>query len=361
VRVGIHVGQLLQPTPGGIGRYVDELTAALPAAGVELTPFAAGAVPPGLRARWPDYRDLGWPHGSMRYFLWHALRAPRLRLADDVDVIHAPSASIPPPGSRPLVVTVHDVAFLRYPQYFTKWGVRFHTRGLELARRDAAAIVVASEHTRAELVREGFDDARIHVVPHGVRVPDLSDRRESMVRVRRLGITEPFALFVGTIEPRKGISVLVDAIRLARERHPRLQLVIAGPRGWGDVAGLGEPWVHELGAVPDDDLDALYRTASLCAVPSRYEGFGLPALEAMARGCPLLAGDASSLPEVVGDAGVLLPVDDSTAWSHAIAEVLDDPERGRALARLGRGRASWFTWKRSADGHVAAYRAAMRR
>lgn len=360
MNIGLHIGQLLQPTPGGIGRYVDELAAALPGAGVAVTAFAAGALPPARRARFPDYRDLGWPHGSARYLLWHRLRAPRLPL-DLVDVIHAPSASIPPARPKPLVVTVHDVAFLRYPQYFTKWGVRFHTRGLDLARREAAAIIVASEHTRTELVREGFDDGRIHVIPHGVRAPSPSDWQACAARVQRIGATEPYALFVGTIEPRKGISLLVEAMNRVRETRPELQLVIAGPRGWGEVSGLGEPWVRELGTVGDDDLDALYRRASLCAVPSRYEGFGLPALEAMARGCPLLASNTTSLPEVVGDAGVLLPVDDPEAWSAAIGEVLDDPGRRRVLVDRGRRRATGFTWERSAAGHVAAYHAAMRR
>ncbi|MFN8035217.1 MAG: glycosyltransferase family 1 protein [Acidimicrobiia bacterium] len=363
MKVAIHVGQLLQPTPGGIGRYVEELVLALRDQPVSMLPFAAGPLPPAVRARLGGpghaelaYRDLGRPHGSQRYLLWHYLRGPGLRLGE-VDVVHAPSVAVPPPGRAPLVVTIHDVAFLRCPEHFTRWGVRFHARGLALSRRHAAAIVVASEFTRDELVREGFDPVRLHVVPHGVRV-DAPAPPDDATRLRTLGIERPFVLFVGTIEPRKGVALLIDVVREVRATHPSLALAVAGPRGWGAVAGLDEPWVHELGAVEDRDLDALYRTALLCAVPSSYEGFGFPALEAMARGCPVLASDTTSLPEVLGDGGLLLPVDDRRAWRDAIVTLVDDADRRAALGERGRIRAGQYTWERSAAGHLAAYRAA---
>ena len=317
MRVALHVGQLHQRVPGGIGRYVRSLAGALPAAGVDVEPFGA--------ARWP----------SLRYELWHRLRHPVVRAAGDV--VHATSLAVPPPGSRPLVVTVHDLVFVHQPETLTKRGVSFHRRGLELARRDAAAIVVPTEFGKRDLVEHGFDAARVHVAYHGVDVvPGEPIERQ------------PFVLFVGTIEPRKGV---VDLLAAWRRLSGDLRLVFAGPRGWGDVPDLDQPGIEVLGNVDDARLADLYRAATVLALPSRYEGFGLPVLEAMAYGCPVVVSDAACLPEVVGDAGTIVPVGDVDALAGALASP-PDGERGRE-------RANGFTWARSATAHRAAYEAAM--
>lgn len=355
--VGLHVGQLLQPHPGGIGRYLWELNRALRIEGAQVIPFAAGRLADDRSAGLDGYVDLGRPGAPLRYELWHRLGRPRVRLA--ADVVHAPSLAVPP-TRLPLVVTVNDIAFIRHPEMFPRHGLSFHRRGLRVARERADAIVVPSAFAAAELDGLGFDADNIAVVHHGVTIPTRPTGAEIDRRIASLGLDRPFVLAVGTIEPRKNLPVLAAAVDQARSQHPDLEVVIAGARGWLDVAGLDRPFVHELGAVGDTMLDALYRRALVYAMPSRYEGFGLPLIEAMARDCPVIAADASALPEVVGDGGRLVPVDDIDAWSAAISEIAGDPERRADWARRARERASHFSWASSARRHLDAYADATR-
>lgn len=362
MRVALHVDQLRAPVPGGIATYVRGLLGALPAAGVDLATFGTGLPGDGL----PDdivaaYEDLGLPGPPVRYLLWHRARRPRVRIAG-TDVVHTPSLAVPPTGATPLVATVHDVAFLRIPHSFTRHGVRFHRRGLKLARKHAGAIVVPSEFTRTELLREDFDPERVFVAPHGApvvraeRIPGDEALDAALEEaLGRLGIRRPFVVAVGTIEPRKGFDVVARAFAELRLRG--VQLVIAGQRGWGHVVIPDD--VVTLGGVNTTTRDALYRAAAACVVPSQYEGFGFPALEAMANGTPVIAADATSLPEVVGRAGVLVPFDDVDAWASAVAGVVGDLERAQRLGEAGRERAATFTWARSATAHLEAYRHAM--
>jgi hypothetical protein len=155
MKVALHVGQLLQPVPGGIGRYVDGLLGTLPDVGVDLVTFAAGPAPAGRSIALPGYVDLGRPHAPWRYELWHRLRRPAVPVRSDV--IHAPSLALPPSHDTPLVVTIHDLAFLRHPEVFTRRGVDFHRRGLAIAYREAAVVIAISDFTRGELIRCGFE------------------------------------------------------------------------------------------------------------------------------------------------------------------------------------------------------------
>ena len=357
MRAGLHVGQLLQPVPGGIGRYIVHVARNLPAADVEVVPFGAGAPSARVQSLIGTTVDLGWPRGPLRYELWHQLRRPRVDL--DVDVVHAPSLAVPAVRDLPLVVTVHDVAFLREPEAFTRRGLTFHRRGLEIAHREAAAIITASRFARDELIDVGFDRDRIHLAPHGVetRVPESATQMRA--RLDGLGLERPYIVAVGTIEPRKGLDTLAQALAVARTSEPDLELAVVGPAGWLAVPGLDGPGVHRLGTIDERTLDAVYRNAVACAVPSRYEGFGLPALEAMARGCPVIASNATSLPEVVGSAGTLVPVGDVEAWAHALVVTLRDDALRDEMSRRGRERAEGFTWLGSAHAHAAAYAAAV--
>jgi glycosyltransferase involved in cell wall biosynthesis len=355
VQVAVHVGQLLQPVPGGIGRYVSRLVEALPGAGVEVVAFAAGPPPSGVDG---PYVDLGWPRGALRYEAWARLRRPALDVP--AGVVHATSLAVPPPGRRPLVVTVHDLVFLRHPEHLTPRGVSFHRRGLELARREAAAIVVLTAFGRDELVAEGFEEGRIHVAHHGIAVPVPSaaaDPESDQAVLRRLGVHPPFVLFVGTLEPRKGISDLVAAHRLLRRSHPDLGLILAGPPGWGTPPDLGGPGVVALGSAHDDDLDALYRAAVALVLPSRYEGFGLPVLEAMAQGCPVVVSDAGALVEVAGGAATVVAGGDVDALAGALDHLASDPDHRHRLSAAGRSRAADFSWSNSAEAHARTYRA----
>jgi glycosyltransferase involved in cell wall biosynthesis len=251
------------------------------------------------------------------------------------------------------VVTIHDLAFVSHPDCFPRRGRAFHRRGLELARKEAVAIVVPSRFTASELVAAGFDPGRIHVVAHGMDPPP-----EPPPSLPANG-GNPYLLFVGTLEPRKGLSVLLDAFALLHRERPGLRLAVVGPRGWGAVPDLDRPGVLALGRVDEANLDALYRQAALLVLPSRSEGFGLNVLEAMARGCPVVASDAGALPEVIGEAGVLVAPGEPETLAEACAALLDDAERRAALGDAGRRRARTFTWEACVEGHLRAYGAAM--
>ena len=352
MRAAVHVGQLLQPVPGGIGRYARRLVAALPDAGVEVATFAAGPAPEGV----PGYHDLGWPRGPVRYELWHRHRRPAVAVPGDV--VHATSLAVPPPGRRPLVVTVHDLVFLHLPQYLTPRGVAFHRRGLDVARREAAAFVVPTAAIADELAAEGVDRHRVHVAPHGVDWPagPLADAGATLAR---LGVTAPFLLFVGTLEPRKGLADLLPAFAELHRRQQSLTLAVVGPPGWGDPPDLDQPGVVATGNLGDADLDVLYRSALAFVLPSHYEGFGLPVAEAMTRGCPVVTSDDPSLVEVAGGAGAVAAVGDVDGLVDALERVVDDADLRERMAAAGLERAATFTWEASAEAHAAAYRSGM--
>ena len=359
MRVALHVGQLRQAVPGGIGRYTTALARHLPEVGIDLLTFAAGPVTEPTDTSLPGLTDLGHPYDGARYELWHRLRGPRLPFSPDV--VHAPSLAVPPPGDAALVVTVHDLAFVDHPDAFTRRGVSFHRRGLAVAEREADAFVTASEFVRHQLVSRGIDGSRIHIAPHGVTLSPTLDEAEALARVEALGVRPPYILQVGTVEPRKGIENLVAALPRVRREIPGITLVLAGPVGWGQVAGLREAGVIALGHVADAALEGLYREATVATVASRSEGFGLPALEAMAHGTPLVASDATSLPEVVADAGILVPPDHPAAWSQAIIELARDDTARAELSRRGRARAATFTWEASGAAHRVAFEQAVER
>jgi len=353
MKVACHAGQLLQPVPGGIGRYVHSMLRVLPAAGVDVFAFAAGPRPPGVPRR-TVWVDLGPPHGSVRYEMWHRLRRPPVRL--EADVVHAPSLVVPPVRNTPLVVTVHDVAFLRVPDVTTRRGVSFHRRGLELTRRDADVVIAVSAFTRDELVREGFDADTIVVARLGIDPPPARDDDEIDAAVASVGVRQPFVVTVGTVEPRKDLPTMVEAVERLRARgRPELELVIVGAPGWGNVDGIDRPFVRRLGEQPWPTIDALLRRANACCISSRYEGFGLPALEAIARGTPLAAASGSSVEEIVAGAALSFPPGDVDACAGALEQLFDDDALRAELAARGRARAAELTWQQCAEAHAAAY------
>ena len=283
------------------------------------------------------------------YESWHLLRWPPVeRATGPVDVVHATTAAIPPSSRSPLVVTVHDLAFVASPGGFTRHGRRFLRRGLSLARRHARVVVVPSEATAQECRAAGFDDRRLRVVPWGHEAKPATPADVERVRAA-LGLPARYVLFVGTVEPRKNLARLARAWR--RSVGPDVPLVLVGPAGWGEGAPTGDGVVR-AGFVPDADRDALYAGAAAVAYPSLREGFGLPVLEAMAQGAPVLTSSGTATAEVAGDAAVLVDPLDETAMAEALSALVADPGD---LGARARARAATFTWARCAEGYVAAY------
>ncbi|MGN6696390.1 MAG: glycosyltransferase family 4 protein, partial [Aquihabitans sp.] len=258
-----------------------------------------------------------------------------------------------------LVMTIHDLAFFADPTQPTKHGLRFFTRGTELARRHAQLVLVPSEATAAECREHGFDDARIRLVPWGVDAVDVTDEAVEAAR-RRRGIERPYVLFVGTMEPRKNLRGLIEAMVLLAGRE--IDLVLVGPEGWNedvsallgrlDGTGIG---VHALGFLPPDELPPLFAGCAAFCFPSLREGFGMPVLEAMAHGAPVVTSSGTATAEVAGDDALLADPDDHDAIAKAIARILDDPTLADDLRARGRARAATYTWARTAELTAAAY------
>ncbi|MGZ8595794.1 MAG: glycosyltransferase family 4 protein [Actinomycetota bacterium] len=366
MKTGFQVDQLWFSAPGGIGTYVRELARALADDdGVDLTLFHCRFSEPGP-AWLSDFPTLEIP-GPIRtlYPQWDLAGRPKLPPAfDGFDVIHATNpASVPPVRRRQaLVVTVHDLAFEHHPDLFpTSWRWLYRA-GVRAAVKRAAAILVPTQSTADDLLsRHHLDAERVHVTPLGASLPASAADPDPVVD--RLGITRPYVLSVGTQEPRKNLVRLLRAYRQVAPDVPHT-LVLAGAEGWGnddlrlelDRPGAGT--IVRTGHVSDRDLDALYRGADAFAYLSLYEGFGLPVVEALARGVPSVVSATSSLPEVVGDAAVLVDPEDVGEIADALARVLTDRRVAEDLRRRGRERAAGFTWETTARATLDAYRRA---
>jgi glycosyltransferase involved in cell wall biosynthesis len=331
--------QLLAPVPGGTGRYTAELLTALTAtapAGWTVVPVTArhAAPLPGARALSLPRRGLtaAWELG--------------LPLWPGGDSVHAPTPLAPPrvPRGRRLVVTVHDTVPYTHPETLTPRGVAWHRKAIERAVHRADAIVVPTEAVAAELRRYAPGPAQVHVIGHGVPEVLLREPSAPAVEAMAARLPDAYVLAVGTIEPRKGLDVLVAAMALPEA--PDLPLVIAGQPGWGGVEL--PPGVHALGRVSDEELAVVLRRACVLAAPSRAEGFGLPVLEAMALGVPVVHSDAPALVEVAGGAGVSVPRGDARALAVALAEVAGGGHDVTSMARNALVRAGEFSWKRAA-------------
>jgi glycosyltransferase involved in cell wall biosynthesis len=266
--------------------------------------------------------------------------------------------------SRP-VLTIHDLQYLYYPEYFTKTKLNYLKVMVPRSAESARLVFVPSEYTRRTVIeRLNIDPSIVIVVPHGV---SPREGKETTREIRaRYDISGPFFIYPAITYPHKNHLVLIDAFAKVLKTHPETTLVLTGAKGSMEVRmrsaiqglGIGDR-VKRLGYIPSDDLDALYHEAVAMTFPSRFEGFGAPVLEAMARGCPVIAAEATALPEVVEEHGYLVSPDNSDHWAQAMAEVLDDTELRNRFAKSGLERAREFTWTRSADILEEAYRHAL--
>jgi glycosyltransferase involved in cell wall biosynthesis len=284
------------------------------------------------------------------YEAWLAVRWPRVEaVTGPVDVVHA-TTILTPPCKAPLVVTIHDLAFRRPDGGATRRGRRVFERALTLAGVHATLVLCSSRATLEDCAAAGIDRARLRHVPLGVDARPVGPDEVRDVRTR-YRLPSEFVLFTGTIEPRKNLAGLIRAMR----RLPGVPLVVAGPSGWGESLGQVPEWVRLLGFVPEPDKPALLAAASVVAYPSLWEGFGLPVLEAMAQGTPVVTSAGTSTEEVAGGAAVLVDPSDDDSLAEGIRRALADPSPLRAA---GLARAAAMSWDRTVEQVVAAYREA---
>ncbi len=293
--------------------------------------------------------------------LWHRWRVPLWAdlCSPGSAVFYSPNFVLPPLLHAKGVVTVHDLSFLRYPETHDPGLVAFLTAAVPRAVRAAALVLADSEHTRQDTIALlGVPPEKTAVLLSAAdpifRPVDDSDALET-VRQRR-GLDRPYVLSVGTVQPRKNLPRLIAAVRRLRERTGEdIVLVHAGRRGWlyaeVEQAVQDHAMTDSFRLIEDADdseLRLLYAGAVALAYPSLYEGFGLPCVEAMACRCPVVASDVSSVPEVVGDAGLLVEPTDVEAITDALSRCLGDSELRATLIERGTAQAAWFTWERSA-------------
>lgn len=351
---------------GGISQYVRQLLPALAAVDGEnaYTVLQSRKQQGTLGPHAPNFRHarlLTPPHHRLeRWALGVELLARR------PDVLHSPDFIPPAFGARRRVITVHDLSFLHYPEHLTAESRRFYNGHIAWAVQQADAISADSEQTRQDLIALlGVPAEKVRTIylaanplyQEPVNPPDLA------ATLQRHGLDAGYVLFVGTLEPRKNVTTLLHAFRLLRDEtgYDR-SLVLAGGRGWHDeeifatVEALelgGE--VRHLSGVDDRMLAHLYHGAGLLALPSHYEGFGLPVLEAMHCGCPVVCSDRGSLREVAGEAALLLPPDDVSAWAAGLARVLEDGALRARMIADGCEQAARFSWEKTARDTVALY------
>jgi glycosyltransferase involved in cell wall biosynthesis len=394
VRVAYTVEQCWHAVPGGTAVAALGMARALtarpavelvgvsafhrhPPAAAFAPPVPVRALPLPRRALYEAWRRLGWP--------------PVERAAGPVDVVHATTILVPPRKAAPLVVTVHDLAFRHDPGSFTRHGVAAFSAGLARIRAHADLVLCSSQATLDDAAAAGVDPARLRLVPLGLDPVERPSPIEVDTVRRRLGLADrPYLLFVGTVEPRKNLPRLLEAYR---SLDPPQQLVLVGPDGWGDVVRArrpfgspradvvrarrpfgspradvvrarrpfgspraersplaGERW---LGFVDEATKAALYEGADAVCYPSLREGFGLPVLEAMAHGAPVVTSRGTATAEVGGDAVVLVDPLDVADIAHGITEAID---RRDELSVAGPRRAARFTWAATAEAVLAAYR-----
>jgi glycosyltransferase involved in cell wall biosynthesis len=347
---GVYGARLLEQFANNPDLHVEVLN------GWHLSRQGSGLMTAGLRTA----GNLFWTHAALPAFLWKL----------DSDVLHAPAFVAPIPCPCPVVTTIHDISYLLYPSHFSNWWTAYLKLVMPPVVRTAAAIICPSESSKRDIVKAyGVGADKIRVVAQGVD----HERFHPAAKLEHgwahsLGIRDGYVLHVGTFSYRKNIPTLLYAVAALRDKGiwGNRQVVLAGCQNLSLKGG------HEVfdaiqkldlkgsvvltGRVPDEHVAGLYVYADMLVMPSLYEGFGFPVLEAMAVGTPVACSDASSLPEVAGDAAIFFPPHDQYALANAIESLIRNPSLRQQLRSKGFERASQFTWTRTAGQTIAIYR-----
>jgi glycosyltransferase involved in cell wall biosynthesis len=349
----------LSHTPLGIGNYIrGTLSGLVEAAGGrhEIVAFAPTSLRGPARIREAlagidvELRTWRLPASHAVRTLWsRAGRPPAERLLGSFDVLHFTDWMYPPQRAGVRATTIHDLVPLHHPEWCTPRTVSMHSHKFENTARTCDLVFVNSRYTGRDVEETlGVPAERIHVAHPGVREPFGRDGDAA-------DLGAPYLLTVATLEPRKNLATLLDAHQLL---GGELQLAVVGSEGWGEQPLLDRPRVRRLGFVSDEELARLYRGAAVAVYPSRFEGFGIPILEAMACGCPVVASAHPSLDEASGDAAVRADPEDAQALAAAVEEAV---ARRDELVAGGLAHAAGFTWRAAGETFLRAYEEAVAR
>jgi glycosyltransferase involved in cell wall biosynthesis len=286
--------------------------------------------------------------------MWNRLNAPKAEdLLKSVELVHASGGAVPP-TDLPLVATIHDLSWREQNDWFPSRGRRFAEKWLDKARK-AERIICPSQTTFEDLIKAGFHEQNIRVVPLGVKTRKVGEEQVKDL-LEENSISTPFVLWVGTIEPRKNIPTLLQAMR----QIPEIPLVLVGPKGWeSDLKSAIEPIgerVKIIGEVDEVTKHIWYKAASVFCFPSLMEGFGLPIAEAMSHGTPVVTSSTTATSEVAGDAALLIDPKSADAIAESIKEILGKPEMAKELGEKGLERAKKMTWEDTALTTADIYR-----
>ncbi len=358
MKVAIDVQTTLgQPT--GFGFYVSNLVSNLQKLnqGLELIPIKP-----------TSEMDFSTP----QRLIWDQFTFPKLAQNKRADLIHQPCFSAPLLYRGPVVVTIHDIISILFPKNIPFASRMFYSKWMPVSYKKASQIITISQSTKRDIVKVlGIDKDKITVIPLAVdeKFSDQVSQAEVDKVRKKYKLPPRYVLHIGTLEPRKNLGFLIEAFSevIKDKELDDLYLVITGKRGWyyeglfEKVKQFGlEKRVLFTGYFDEEDKPALYRGAILFAFPSLYEGFGLPPLEAMASGVPVVSSDTSSMPEVIGEAGILIPPDDKVQWVKNIKKVVSDKALREKMCRLNKLQVAKFSWKKTALLTIEVYKKAIR-
>ena len=359
-------GTTLRPARTGVGYYTEHLLHHLAKVSADDEIMVISNRPVDTTSPLPPQVRIVTSPSRVPRIAWMQMVAPRLLRRLRVDVAHFTNGMVPLAPSVPTVVTIHDMSLTMFPKYHPPRRVLLNRPLVDLAARRAHAIITVSESAKRDIVRlYGSQAERIHVV-HEAAAPSFRPVRDDVLldRVRqRYRLADRFILYVGTIEPRKNLPKLLEGFARRRKsgQLPH-QLVCAGPYGWlsRDIEDLIDRLqiddaVRFTGYVPFDDLAALYSLAEMFVFPSLYEGFGLPVIEAMACGTPVVTGHVAALAEVGGGAVEQVARLDADSLGDVMVRLANDRRRRETLAALGLQRAQMFSWERAARETLKVY------